>query len=100
MRVTVHGSLRSIYSPSESSCPAFSDRVRIYVSEDLRRAGIKHIAQTHQHTQTRGRTEPGLDPNAVRHRAPAATLRTPRHVAAVAAVECGGAVRFAACRSS
>ena len=40
-------------------------------------AAIKNIARTHLHTQTRGRTELGLDPTAVRHHLPAATLRAP-----------------------
>lgn len=68
------------------------------------------IVQTHQHTQARGRTERGLDPNAVGPHVLVATLRSPGYgtaaAAAVAAVEneatnaCGLAVRFAACTSS
>ena len=59
--------------------------------------GIQSIAQTHQLTQTRSRTElASLDPNAVRHHVPAATLCAPRYAAAAAAAAVAAASAAAA----
>ena len=86
------------YFPKRKQLHFLLGRVRVYVSEDLRLTGIKNIAQTHQHTQKRGRAELGSNPNAMRHHVAVVTRRAPRYVVVAAGVAACEAISYESVR--